>query len=339
MSIRLHLNESPFPPSPKAIEKLISYAYYLNRYSINELEQKLYDRLSEYADVPREYLSIFPSSSSIIVCAIKYAKTKNLRFITTRPGFHAVIEFARSEGFNGIEFFPLKPRTFDLDLDSFLEFIDKNSVVLIANPNNPTSNILLQNENDIIEIAKRVHLLIIDEAYFEFSGISFAKLALQHDNIVIIRTFSKAFCLAGARIGYAIASRKVLDALNSFRIAYDVPIPSMALALGALEDLDYMKRVIDTIKHLRNKLIKEIRSLGLYVIDSSTNFLLIEMPLEGVEVAKKLRLRGILVRAFPEFEELRYFIRVSVGSEDENRKFINALKEILSSDEVTASEK
>ncbi len=329
MSVRLHLNESPFPPSPYVGEYLARYATILNRYESKELETELLRELASYVGLEREYISIYPSSSAALITILKYTKRKGFRFLMTFPGFHAIKEFAELEDIS-VEYHRLTPRTFKLNEDALLRELDKRTVLYISNPNNPTSNILITDEKTIVELCERSALLVLDEAYYEFSGITFTKLLRDGtcENLVIIRTFSKAFALAGARIGYLLGNPKTLSELNSYRPLFDVPIPSMAAALAALRDKNYVMKLVASIKYLRDKLRSEVESLGLYILPSATNFLFIELPTKSIIIAEKLKKQGILVKPYSD-PGIENYIRVSVGSEEENRKFIEALKNVL----------
>jgi len=329
MSIRLHLNESPYPPSPRVGEYLARYTSVLNRYESIELKEELLRELANYVGIDRDYISLYPGSSAALIVLLKYVKRNNLRFLTTFPGFHGINEFAELENVV-IHHHALIPKSFELDLNKLLKEIDKQTVVYVANPNNPTSNILLHDEDSVKKLCEKASLVIIDEAYYEFSGITFTKLLRGGlcENLVIIRTFSKAFALAGARIGYVVSTPKLLSELDRYRPLFDVAIPSMAAALAALRDRDYMFKIVNVIKYLRDKLRSEVENLGLYVLPSATNFLFIELPFPGHIVAEKLRSINILIKTYSD-PGIENYIRVSIGSEEENRQFVEALKNVL----------
>jgi len=312
-------------------EYLARYIGVLNRYESVELKEELLRELANYVGIDRDYISLYPGSSAAIIALLKYVKRNNLRFLTTFPGFHGINEFAELENVT-VYYHALTPKSFELDLDRLLREVDKQTVVYIANPNNPTSNILLHDEDSVKRLCEKASLVVIDEAYYEFSGITFTKLLRCSlcENLVIIRTFSKAFALAGARIGYVISSPKLLSELDRCRPLFDIAIPSMAAALAALRDRDYMFKLVNVIKYLRDKLRSEVENLGLYVLPSATNFLFIELPLPGYVVAEKLRSMNILIKTYSD-PGIENYIRVSVGSEEENKLFVESLKEVLAS--------
>jgi len=324
---RLHLNESPYPPSPLVAEELARSAYTLNRYRDEDLERALLREIARYVDVPREFVSVYPSSSAALIAIMKMCRFEGLRFVTTHPGFHALREFARLEGIE-IERIPLKLPNFELDLDEVLRRVDDRTVLMIANPNNPTSNVLIDREEVVERLAERVRILVLDEAYAEFWGKSFVSLTKRVPNLVIVRTFSKAFALAGARIGYIVAQPQTLKKIDSYRVPFDLPTPSIAAALAALQDRRHAQMIVRNVVHLRERMARELRSMGLRVLPSATNFLFVDVGRRCSEVAEELRKRNILVACFEE-PPIETFIRVSVGREEECFEFIKALREVL----------
>ncbi len=328
--IRMHLNETPFPPSPRVAEEVARAVYLANRYSNDDLINSLLRELSDYTSMPRDYLDIVPSSSVALHCMIRYVAKNKLKLVTLEPTYFVIYDMAANEGISSdrLVLVELKPRTFDLDAKLLIDRVDRDSVVYISNPNNPTSNILIDDPTIIDELCRRSHMVVVDEAYYEFSGVTFAKMVKERSNLVIVRTFSKAFALAGARIGYIIASPETRSKLNSFRLEYDVSILSIAAALAALRDRDYMKKIVEVSKTLREKMRRGVEELGLYVVPSATNFIFFEVPVEGRIVAEKLASMGIAVRAFNR-PSIRNFVRASIGREEEIEVFLKALRKVL----------
>jgi len=325
--IRLHLNESPFPPSPRVGEYLARFYGHLNRYALKEFNDRLIELLHNYTRIDRKNISVFPSSSSALWHLTKLAIKSGFRVVSVRPTFHGYIEMLKNEDAR-FELVNLRYPDFTLDLDALLERVSKDVLVYISNPNNPTANILLESRSDVEELCKRSGLVVIDEAYFEFSNITFSNLIYTCDNLVVVRTLSKAFSLAGARIGYILAPEHIIAKLNEGRLVFDVPLPSIIAAVAALEDLDYMRMVVRAVVHLRERLAAQLASAGLKMTKSSTNFLLVELPRKGSEVGEALRERGILVHV-PRDPMLENFIRVSVGREEENEAFVKELMNVL----------
>ena len=325
--IRMHLNESPFSPSPAVRLRVLKYLERLNLYHARELEEEFVRRLSEYTGMPTEYLSVFPGSSEALIAILRYCKRIGLKLVTVWPSFHGIVEFASMEGVD-LGYAKLVPERFDLDLAELSRRGGPGKALYIVNPNNPTSNMLFEDFETLEFLLRRYGLVIVDEAYYEFSGFTVARGVLEWGKLVVVRTFSKAFSLAGARVGYVIANPEVVRELNSLEAAFSVPITSLAAALGALEDLDYVRKVVSEVVLLRDELKELLRSEGLGVLDSRTNFLLIRTPVRGLEVARELARRGIRVRSYRD-PDLEYFIRVSIASREGNKKFFEELRRVL----------
>lgn len=324
---RLNLNESPFPPSPRVVEELARAGYVLNRYFDEELWNNFVKALSHYAKLPREYVSPYPSSSDALCKLLRLARFEGMRVVVVWPGFFALRDFARVEGVD-LEFYNLKLPNFELDVEELLKLVDEKTMLILCNPNNPTSNMLIEDGRIVEELSSRTGILVVDEAYYEFSGVTFAHLVKKLENLVIVRTLSKAFCLAGARVGYVLAHPSMISKLDRLRVKFDIPIPSIAAAYAALRDLDYVKKVVEAIKVLRDRMASRLRELGLRVLPSATNFLFVELPRRGAEVAEELKKMGVYVAFFDE-PPIQNFIRVSVGREDENARFVRALARVL----------
>lgn len=325
--IRMHLNESPFSPSPAVRERVLEYLDKLNLYHIKDLEEKFTNSLSRYVGVPTEYLSVYPGSSEALVAILRYCRRRGLKPITVWPSFHGVEEFANVEGVN-LGYVRLVPDSFELNLVELARKGGPDRALYIVNPNNPTSNTLFEDFDTLEFLLRKFGLVVVDEAYYEFSGFTVVRKVLEEEKLVVVRTFSKAFSLAGARVGYVVANPDVGRELRGLEVAFSTPVTSIAAALGALEDLDYVRRVVAEVVRLRDELKELLRSEGLRVLDSRTNFLFVKTPVKGSEVARELAKRGVRVRAYSD-PDIEYFIRVSIASRECNEKFIDALRQVL----------
>jgi histidinol-phosphate aminotransferase len=325
--IRMHLNESPFSPSPAVRLRVLEYLERLNLYHVRELEERFMKSLSGYTGIPVEYLSVFPGSSEALITILRYCRRKGLKLVTVWPSFHGIAEFANIEGVD-LGYAKLVPEYFNLDLVELARKGGPDRALYIVNPNNPTSNMLFEDFETLEFLLRRYGLVIVDEAYYEFSGFTVARGVLEWEKLVVVRTFSKTFSLAGARIGYVIANPEVVRELENLEAAFSTPITSLAAALGALEDLDYVRKVVSEVVLLRDELRELLKSEGLRVLDSKTNFLFIRTPVRGLEVARELAKRGIRVRAYRD-PDVEYFIRVSIASRESNKRFFEELRRVL----------
>ncbi|MEM1931322.1 MAG: histidinol-phosphate transaminase [Sulfolobales archaeon] len=324
---RMHLNESPFEPSKLVSTYVSKYVSALNLYHVDELEREFLKKLSNYVKLPEEYVGVFPSSSEALASIIRLCKSRGLRLSSVWPSFHGFIELARMEN-TSVELISLTPESFELDLAKIAREGSSSKALYLSNPNNPTSNMLFQDLETLEFLINRFGLVIVDEAYFEFSRFTVADKVKNYDNLMVVRTFSKAFSLAGARVGYAIANPELLEELKGHTPLFSVSITSLAAALGALEDLRYMEEVVSKTIELREELRKGLAKIGLSTLDSRTNFLFVKLPTSGRPVAKYLAERGIKVRSY-EDESIKNYIRVSVSSRENNLSFLRALHEYL----------
>ncbi|MCX8184693.1 MAG: histidinol-phosphate transaminase [Sulfolobales archaeon] len=324
---RMHLNESPFEPSKHISSLLSKYVNTLNLYHVEELEEEFLKKLSSYTKLPREYIHIFPGSSEALITLIRFCRSRGLRLTSIWPSFHGFVEFANMEEAN-LDFIYLTPESFELDLAKLAVAGSYSRAIYLANPNNPTSNMLFQDVDTLELLLNRFGLVIVDEAYFEFSRYTVADRVSDYDNLIVVRTFSKAFSIAGARVGYTIANQELSEELSRYTALFSTSTASIASALGALEDVEYAMEVVRKVIELRDELKRDVEKLGLYSLDSRTNFLFIKTPILGRDLARNLGEKGIRVRAYSD-DLIKNYLRVSVSSRENNLRFIEALKILL----------
>ncbi len=329
--LRLHMNESPYPPSSKSVEYLLKYAYEVNKYYVDDLYQELMSELSKYVGEDVSNIDILAGSSEGLTLMLSYAKVKNKRLVTTHPTFHIIYRLA-NEFEVPLKLIELTDDDFKLEYEELIRN-SEDSIVYLINPNNPTSNILIEDPEVLKKVAKKAHALFIDEAYYEFSQKTFKELIHEYENVAIFRTLSKAFSLAGARFGYMLASVKFKNKLSRLKAGFEVPIITQAMALGALKDLTYaldnVRKIIDT----REKLKRSLREVGFKTVESRTNFVLIDVGVSCGKVSDRLRELGIYVLCFEKIEPLKNklskYIRVTVGKPEDMMEFVKNLIKIL----------
>jgi histidinol-phosphate aminotransferase len=200
-----------------------------------------------------------------------------------------------------------------------------DSLKVIANPNSPTGTFtkisqiekIVQNNNKIV---------IVDEAYVDFASDTALSLVNKYDNILVVRTFSKSFALAGIRIGYCFGNKIIIEALNKVKDSYNVNRLSMQAAVAAIEDYNYMLDITAKIKENREYLKNELLKLNFYVFESEANFLFVKHKKIAAEIIfKKLKDAGILVRYFNS-PNLKDYLRITIGAIDEVNKLISEIK-------------
>jgi histidinol-phosphate aminotransferase len=206
-------------------------------------------------------------------------------------------------------------------------------MVFIANPNNPTGTWVPKKElTEFLDRIREDVLVVLDEAYFEYveeaeypDGISLCK---RYPNLVVTRTFSKAYGLASLRIGYAVSHPDIADLMNRVRQPFNVNSMSMVAALAALDDQTHVRQSVELNKKGLSYLESECRRLGLGYIPSVANFLTINFGRDAMPIYDSLLLEGVIVRPVGIYE-LPNHLRVTVGTEEENRRFVEALEKII----------
>lgn len=228
---------------------------------------------------------------------------------------------------------PRDPETFECDADALVEAASRASIVVVTSPNNPTGNLFpVEQTRRLCEACPGIVLL--DEAYMEFApdGSSAEPLLAEYGNLAVLHTLSKAFCLAGGRIGYVLASPSVVNALAAVRQPYSVNVFSQAAGLAAVRSRGAFGPAIASIASERERLLDELAGmggLGVTAWPSAGNFLLVRMP-DAHVVRNRLRDEfSILVRDFSSAPGLRDCLRVTVGMPDENDALLDALRRLL----------
>jgi histidinol-phosphate aminotransferase len=203
----------------------------------------------------------------------------------------------------------------------------KTKIIFLANPNNPTGTITPQ--PDILELVDTGLPVLVDEAYYEFSGQTIVPLVSQYENLMVLRTFSKWAGLAGLRVGYGLFPPKIADYLLKIKIPYNVNVAALVAVQESLKDVDYLMSRVRAIIAERGRLFAELEKLEwLKPFPSQANFILCSvLNGEAIELRQKLQDKGILVRYFDE-SLLRNFIRFSVGKPEHTDALIKALQEI-----------
>lgn len=320
-TIKLNMNEMPYLPPQEIIEAAREGLLNLNRYTDPEDIERLRELLADYSGVPKGHIILGPGSDLLLREAIQTC-SKGRKVIIVSPSFFPTVQTAKQFATKLISI-RLSPPEFDLDLDFLIDELKEPSLVIIDNPNNPTGKILFDRNAVEAIIKNKDVLLLIDEAYYEFSGATFADMIQNSPNLAITRTMDKGFSLAGARVGYVIAGKAFLEAFSSF-YAF-LPQSSLHAAIEALKNLDYMRRNVHRVIEERKRVMRTMDKLDVRVFPSSANFFL---AMSGIsDIAKKLRDIGILILDLSN-QLSSGFIRVSIGTREENNTFIAGYKKI-----------
>lgn len=327
-SIKLASNENPLGPSPKAIEAVKDVLGGLNRYP-DGAYFTLKDKLSTFVGVSSDMLTLGNGSNEIIELLIRTFITTGDEVIMGSPSFAVYPIIVKGAGGVAIEV-PLDDLTIDLDAMAD-KITDKTKLIFIANPNNPTGTIVTSVDFDrFMEKVPDNVIVCMDEAYFEYVGSrefpDSLKYVKEGRSVVILRTFSKIYGLAGLRVGYGIATREISDYMNRVRQPFNVSSVSEAAAIGALDDSDFVTKSINMNNKGFDYLSKELKNLGFEVEPTEANFFLVKVG-NGTEVYNKLLAKGVIVRPMKSYNMDEY-LRITIGTEKENKRFIEAFKSV-----------
>ena len=327
--IKLASNENPIGPSPKAVGAIKRALGKLNRYPDSGcfyLKQKLAKKLG----IEVSNLIIANGSDELIVLALRAFVDEEEEVVIAKPTFLIYELQARAENVN-IMTVPLKD--FRYDLPKMKEAItDKTKLVFISNPDNPTGSYVTQDEvEDFMDGLSQKVIVFFDEAYFELVDAGdFPKTLnyLNKKNVIITRSFSKAYGLSGLRVGYGISNPDLIGYLDRVREPFNVNSLAQAGASAALDDHKHLERYRALIQKGKAFLYSLFDELRLSYIKSAANFILVKVD-DAADVVSSLLERGVIVREMKAWG-LDNFIRVTIGTMKENRMFRDALKEVLS---------
>ena len=335
-AVRLDWNESPYGPSPRAIEALAAVASH-NRYP--EFDAwALREALGQYASAPTEHIVAGAGLDNVLETLMFLLIEPGDRVIISQPTFMVYELLARGHGGEVVDV-PLRP-DFELDEQGILEAVDdRTKLILICNPNNPTGNLLDSASIERI-VANAPCLVAIDEAYAEFAGTTHRGLMENYPNLAILRTLSKFAGLAGMRVGYGIFPESLMPYLMRVMPGFcNVSAAASAAAIASLADDDYNRSTVARIVADRETLAGRLREIpGVEPLTSATNFLLVRLPVEDAgPVIRELAHRGVYVRHFrnPAFG-IADCLRVSVGTPEDNAIFADELQSVLSAQEQAA---
>ncbi len=324
--IKLNTNESPYPPSQAAIEEASKQAELLRLYPDPECTS-LREDIAELCNVGRENIVLSNGSDEILNFAfMAYGDNEHpFVFADITYGFYNVFCTVNNIPYEEI---PLA-QDFTINFD---EYCGINKNIVIANPNAPTGIFAPLSEIERVAKTNPDNIVIVDEAYIDFGGETAIPLTKKYDNIIVVQTFSKSRSMAGARLGFCVASEEICKDLNTIRYSvnpYNINRMTMAAGSGAVRDTDYFEKNRQEIIKTREKTSAELEKLGFKVLPSKTNFLFAKSDrISGESLYTKLRENGILVRHFSG-KRICEYNRITIGTPMEMEIFIDVVKKIL----------
>jgi histidinol-phosphate aminotransferase len=327
-AVKLASNENPLGPSPRAIEAARQTLANSHRYP-DGAAYSLRDRIAAFHGVSREEVIQGAGSNELLDLVVRTFTTPADHVVFAEPSF-VVYRIAALAG--GVPFtaVPLVAHVHDLPAMA-AAVTPKTRVLFVANPNNPTGTHVGRAavETLLREVPPEV-IVVMDEAYFEYADApdypnSLALRGLR-ERLLVMRTFSKAYGLAGLRVGYAIGPARLIDYMNRLRAPFNVSLPAQAAAIAALDDDGHVAESRALNGTERARLVQELEALGLAVAPSQANFVLVDLKRPARPVYDALLRHGVIVRPFA---NLPTSLRVTAGLPRENERFLGALKEVL----------
>lgn len=325
-------NENTLGYSPKSKQAVID-AYESINYYPDPVSRDLKAALAKRYGRSENEIFMGNGSESVLMHAIRAVCSGDDEFLTSEGGFVIIYNWARINNVRCVAM----PMTEDyaFDLEAIKSRINRNTkVIYLANVNNPTGTMITQQELDSFMQHVPDHILVIvDEAYFEYSEALHPEfpdsLKMDYPNILTLRTFSKAYGIAGVRLGFGIGHEKIIDALNKVKLTFEPTALAQAAGIGALQDTEFLKLSIDNNTEQLQYFYSEFDRLGIQYVPSYANFVMTvwKDKEEVMRIFNALMERGVLVR--PLYDPISHCIRISVGKPEENKMCIEALEGIL----------
>ncbi|HML05855.1 MAG TPA: histidinol-phosphate transaminase [Methanobacterium sp.] len=331
--IKLGSNENPLGVSKKAVEAIKENVNSIHQYPESNLED-LKEKIADYSSVQASNIIIGGDGADEILDVLgKTLIEAGDEFIVPLPSYMYYEFTLKIHG--GVPVYA----TWDvdknkLDVKSVLDAItEKTKIIFLCTPNNPTGGLI--DTEDIKKVLESTDaLVVVDEAYFEFSEVDNVDLLEDYDNLLILRTFSKVFGLAGMRIGYAISNPEFIEYMHRVKPVFSLTKLAYVAALATLDDKDYIEKSIEIGIESREYLYENMSKFDkLNVYPSKANYILVDVRKTGMtskEFTEELLKRGIIVRDCNSFKGLdEYWIRVSVGTLEEDKRFIAVLNDLI----------
>ena len=330
--IKLSANESALGPSPKAIKEYNEISKSFKRYPPDD--NMLRNILAKKFRLNSERIILGSGSDQIIELICKSFLNKNDEVIVPKYSF---IVYRIYSKINGAKVFFAKENNFTISINNILSYVTKKTkIIFLANPNNPTGTYI--NKKDLINLRKKLRsdiLLVVDDAYYEYvkkkdynSGLD---LFSKSKNVIIIRTFSKIYGLAGLRVGWGYASKEIIKSLMKIKPPFNVNRPALFTAVAAINDSSWLKKEINHINKWRKIMFKKFKNLKIETNEGCANFLLINFKrfkINSSRVFSELAKSGILVRKMNSYG-IKNSLRITIGNANENNEVLKKLRKIL----------
>lgn len=326
---KLGSNENFIGPSPRAVEAVAGCLHGLNYYPNAGLD--LREKLAEKFNVKVSNVIPGTGSDGVMAVIMRTFLCDDDEVLTTEGAFigFQVLAHARGVAYRTV---PLKNWGYDLPAIAGA-ITEKTKIVYLANPNNPTGTMFTRAEfEDFYPRVPKNVLIIMDEAYYEYARQNPDypdSMDYRYDNVITLRTFSKAYGLAGLRVGYGFAHEELIANLLKVKLTFEPSLPGQVGGVAAIDDVEFVEQTVKANARARDVITRGMRDMGMDVIPSEANFVMV--PLDTAERAKwlteELLHRGVIVRPLAAFG-LPRCVRISTGSDEDNRMLLDALEQL-----------
>lgn len=326
--IKLNTNENPYGPSSKVIAAIKAAASEDLRLYPDPDCTKLRSTIAKYYKLSEEQVFIGNGSDEVLALAFMtfFSSNREIVYPDISYSFYPVYS----------SLFGLKVRLSNVREDFSInveDFLKKNGGIIIPNPNAPTGRALKLEEIRNILKHNKDSVVIIDEAYVDFGAESAVSMIEEYKNLLVIQTLSKSRCLAGMRVGFALGSEELIEGLNRIKNSfnsYTVDRVAQVAAVAAFQDEDYFRACTDKIIKTRQEVVNKLENLNFTVVPSKSNFIFAtHKEVKAKDIFEKLKVKGVLVRYFNK-PKIDNYLRISIGSEEEMKIFIEKIKEVTS---------
>lgn len=321
--IRLDTNTNVLGSNPAAAEYLRHIDIDLNGYP-NTYSDGLRTALAELYGLEQDNFLVGSGSDEMLDVSFKTFTEWGDTCVSPTPSYTLYNYFVEMNGGKAVNVD--LDDDFQLDVDAMLK--PKAKIMIMPSPNNPTGNCF--RPKDIEEILNRSEgIVVVDEAYGEYAKDSMVKRVNEFDNLIVLRTFSKAYAMAALRVGYAIASKPVADMMTAVKIPYSLNKISEMAAIAAVKDQDFVRRSVELVNKERPYLDAGLRKLGFETFPSDSNFILARSPIDHVELVSGLKSKGILIRDFGTKRRTENCVRPTVGTRELNDLLLEKIAEVI----------
>jgi len=322
--LRLDTNTNVLGSNPAAEKYLKEHTWDLNGYP-NTYSDGLRKALADLYGLETDNIIAGNGSDEMLDVIFKTFMDMGDNSVVPVPSYTLYDYFVKLNGGKAVEVDLTED--YQLDVDAMVKQDAK--IAIMPSPNNPTGNCF--RTKDIEEILSRFNgIVVVDEAYAEYSDNPFVKRVEEFDNLVVLRTFSKAYAMAALRIGYAVSNKKLADMMICVKIPYSLNMVSEGAAIAAVKDQDFIKRSVEMVREQRPKLDAGLRKLGFETFPSDSNFIMARSPIDHKVLVDGLKQRGVLIRDFGAKRRTENCVRTTVGTAENNALLLEKAEEVIS---------